>query len=577
MIDNTSTREDMLNYIEEHGIKENPKSMTAKKHKPFMDMLKANTAFLDNQFSTVPNHVRLTCYLEGHSHVPTCKHVGCGNLVKIDRQKGRVFTEYCSYACSKSSDEVKMKLSKANSNPSTVEKKKKKTEKYYQDLARSRGYDNPESYTHSSHFPDVVEKRKETMNENWEGGHPMRDSAFTEKRREDFIDKWGVDNPLQIEGMIDHVCKDEYGEWFIAREDTKQKIRETHTERYGRNSATQKHISEEAIDILQDKEKFLAELEIEPMYKMAQSLNVHYSTVCRAAEKLGVDASSVWRKTSQAEQEIISILSEYNIVCDTHYKLKDGKEIDLYIPSHQLGIEYNGVYWHSTEYKSKNYHQEKTLNAKEEGIDLIHIWEDDWNNQTKKAIVVSKILNKLNLLNTKIGARKTKLVEIGYSQASAFYESTHIQGKTSPSLNIGLMYEDHLVACMSMKRKDNDGTWELTRYSTLYSIQGGMSKCLKYFKDNYVWNKIITFAHLDYSNGNLYEKLGFEFIHITRPAMWYIKRGEWIRHNRRKFQKKHFKDKLDVVDMSKTEIENMRDNGYITLYDAGMIKYELNR
>ena len=572
-----SSRDSMINYIIDFGLKENTRAMTARKHKPFMNALKGSTSFLDEQFDSIPNHIRLTCYLEAHNHVPICKNVNCDNSVNLNKAKGQVFTMYCSYACSRSDEEVKKKISKANSDSSTVKKKRENTKKYYQDLARSRGYDNPESYTHSSHFPDIVEKRKETMNKNWESGHPMRDSAFTERRREAFFNKWGVYNPIEIEGMLEHVCKDENGEWFISREDTKQKIRKTHIERYGRYSATQSHISEQAIDILQTKEKFLAELQNQPMYKMAQSLGVHYSTVCRAADSLGVDASSVWRNASQAEHEIMSMLSDYGIACKAHYKLKDGKEIDLYIPSHRLGIEYNGVYWHSAEYKNKNYHQEKTLNAKKEGIDLIHVWEDDWNNEVKQPIVINKILSKLNLLKTKIGARKTSIAEIDYKQASAFYESTHIQGKTSPSLNIGLMYNGYLVACMSMKRKDNDGTWELTRYSTMYNVQGGMGKCLKYFKDNYFWNRIITFAHLDYSNGNLYDTLGFGRIHITRPTMWYVKKGEWVRLNRRNFQKKHFKDKLDVVDMSKTEIENMKDNGYITLYDAGMIKYELNQ
>ena len=50
----------------------------------------------------------------------------------------------------------------------------------------------------------------------------------------------------------------------------------------------------------------------------------------------------------------------------------NGKEIDIYVASLKLGIEYNGVRWHSEQFgKDKNYHIDKLNKCNEQGINLI--------------------------------------------------------------------------------------------------------------------------------------------------------------------------------------------------------------
>lgn len=62
-------------------------------------------------------------------------------------------------------------------------------------------------------------------------------------------------------------------------------------------------------------------------------------------------------------------------------------EIDIYIPSLNLGIEFNGEYWHSDTVvransgisaSSKHYLKRKA--ATEAGIELVFVWENDWKN-----------------------------------------------------------------------------------------------------------------------------------------------------------------------------------------------------
>lgn len=53
-------------------------------------------------------------------------------------------------------------------------------------------------------------------------------------------------------------------------------------------------------------------------------------------------------------------------------------ELDIYIPKLKLAFEFNGSYWHSSDRKDKYYHQTKTKICYEQGIQLVHIYEYDW-------------------------------------------------------------------------------------------------------------------------------------------------------------------------------------------------------
>ena len=86
------------------------------------------------------------------------------------------------------------------------------------------------------------------------------------------------------------------------------------------------------------------------------------------------------------------------------------REIDVYIPSLNLGIEYNGLHWHSERLgKDKNYHLDKLNKCNEQGIKLIQIFEDEWINH--REICESKLKQICGLnTNPKIFARTCKVV-----------------------------------------------------------------------------------------------------------------------------------------------------------------------
>ena len=259
-------------------------------------------------------------------------------------------------------------------------------------------------------------------------------------------------------------------------------------------------------------------------------------------------------------------------------KILKGKELDVYIPSHNLAIEFDGLYWHSEKYVDSNYHLNKTLECEKQGIQLIHIFEDEW--LYKKDIVKSRIKNILGLTENKIYGRKTLIKEISSKESKEFLENNHIQGNVNSKIKLGLYYNDELVSVMtlgllrkSLGTSSVDGYYELLRFCNKLNtiVIGGADKLLKYFIKTYQPKQIISYADRRWSLGNLYEKLGFDFTHNSKPSYWYINGFN------REYRFKYRKDVLvkEGYDSSKTEHQIMLDRGVYRIYDCGTKKYTL--
>ena len=282
---------------------------------------------------------------------------------------------------------------------------------------------------------------------------------------------------------------------------------------------------------------------------------------------------------SNYEKSILSFLkdnSNFEII-ENQRKILDGKEIDIYLPEINLALEFNGLYWHSELYKERKYHLDKTLSCIERGIDLMHIWEDDW--IYKQDIVKSMILNKLGLVSNKIFARKCEVKVVDDNRiVREFLDKNHIQGFVGSKIKIGLFYENKLVSLMtfgnlrkSLGQSSQEGSYELLRFCNSLNtiVVGGASKLFKYFLNNYNVSEIISYSDLSRYKGNMYQQLGFKLSHSSEPNYYYIIDG--VRKHRFGFRK----DKLvsQGFDASKTETEIMNERGFYRIFDCGMQKW----
>jgi hypothetical protein len=92
---------------------------------------------------------------------------------------------------------------------------------------------------------------------------------------------------------------------------------------------------------------------------------------------------------------------------------------------------------------------------------------------------------------------------------------------------------------------------------------GGLSKLLKAANIS----NLMTYADRRYSNAIGYLNAGFKLHGITKPGYYYWRNGRI--YNRRSFQKHKLPDKLAVFRHDLTEAENMFNNGYRRIWDAG--------
>jgi len=249
-------------------------------------------------------------------------------------------------------------------------------------------------------------------------------------------------------------------------------------------------------------------------------------------------------------------------------------ELDVYIPDYNLAIEYNGLFWHSYDsinIENKDYHLIKTKLCKNLNIQLLHIFENEWEDLQKRKIWKSIIRNKLGQ-SSKIFARKCKIKEVSPKNSKIFLNNNHLQGQCNSSINIGLYYEDELVSIMvfGKSRFNKKIDWELLRFCNKlnYSVVGAASRLFKNFLKEHA-GSVISYADMRYSDGELYRNLGFEFKHKSSPNYFYWKLGQNYLESRIKYQKHKLKNKLEEFDENLTESENMYNNGYRKIFDCG--------
>jgi hypothetical protein len=294
--------------------------------------------------------------------------------------------------------------------------------------------------------------------------------------------------------------------------------------------------------------------------------------------------------SSKAEKEIREFLIEHGVPANemvyNNKKIIAPHELDIFVTSKNIGIEYNGLYFHSeiAGNKHKDYHLSKTQSAEKLQIKLIQIFEDEW--KYKRNIVESRLLSSLGMFESKIGARSLTIQEITQKEKSKFLLENHLQGNDKSSKFYGLFKAQELLSVMTFSRPRlalgnktvEKNVWELVRFCSKnkFLIVGGFSKLLNFFVKSVGPKKIITYADRRYSSmsDNVYVKNGFSVTGATKPNYFYMKKYD-VRKHRFGFNKKYLIKKYNIQDTTPTEAEIMRSLRYDRIWDCGHIKFEL--
>lgn len=250
-------------------------------------------------------------------------------------------------------------------------------------------------------------------------------------------------------------------------------------------------------------------------------------------------------------------------------------EVDIYIPSRKIAIEFNGLYYHSTRFSTSPYKNSRKIGPlREKGIRLLTVWEDDWDNRRS---LVEKTIAHIIGVSTEdvIYARDTKVVYMSKDQATKFMDSHHMQGFAQGTITIGLSVNDIIVAAASFRKQKED--YLLARYATSSRVVGGHSKLVSWFENNYVYSSLITFADLSMSDGNLYRTTGWEEDAYLDPDYSYVVRvgsTRSVREHKINYRKKRFKEDPSLkYEEGLTETQLAALNGLYRIYDCGKIRF----
>lgn len=487
--------------------------------KEYYDFIIKNTNFLDSNY---PFAARIFC-VQNNLQVPKCKV--CGSLPKYDRD-AKCFRIYCSPKC---------KIEDSTSINETI--KNTVRNKYGFDYVfQTKEFKDKVKNTsikrygteHHTQAEDVKNKIKKS-NINKYGSHPSLVDVVQQRRKNTLKTKYNTFGPRSINR-----------EYSIDINDYTE-IYELYT----------KHVEEEI-----------------PVYQLSREIGLGDHSLSAIFKKHNLPPKHFF--CSKLQKDFAESIGCESEMCNR--SVLNGAEIDIFYKDYSLGVEIDGIYWHTN--TNPDYHNNKVLLANSKNIRLIRFNEIEL--KTKPDICRGIVLSGINKTN-KIYARNCEVVKVDTNSEKKFLNENHIQGSAGSKVCYGLVYNNILVSVMSFgkSRFNKNYEWEMLRSCSLIgtTVVGGASKLFSRFIKEYTPSSIISYADRRHFTGESYVKYGFKFSHSTKPGYFYWDPRTNALYNRIKFQKHKLINMLVNYDCNLTEKENMLLNGYRIYYDCGQNVY----
>lgn len=228
------------------------------------------------------------------------------------------------------------------------------------------------------------------------------------------------------------------------------------------------------------------------------------------------------KRSSKEEMRINDFLSKYITTETTVRNIIHPYELDIYIPTKKVGIEYDGLYWHNNKNVNNSYHLMKTELCEKHNIKLIHIFEDEWDNHSD--IVKSRLKDVLNIkMDNNISISDCEVKDT--CTILTFLRENSLYPPIASHYYYGLYNNEKLVSIMSFNNTEINGLYELSQFCVIKNTTiNGTSKTLfqSFIKERNP-NKIIYYDDRRWSNYKLIFDLQLNKISDTHPSCFYVK------------------------------------------------------
>lgn len=283
---------------------------------------------------------------------------------------------------------------------------------------------------------------------------------------------------------------------------------------------------------------------------------------------------------SKTHIEMKEFLEQHTEVVIEHRLNWSNRRLDIFLPKHNLAVEFHGLIWHSEKfakdiYNLKNKHDESHIC----GIRVIHIFEDEW--VYRKEAVRSLLMTAIGVEKAVCYARQCSINQVTSEEAVAFLNLNHVQGHVKGCVHYGAYFNNKLVALMSFSKakshrglKGSTEIWELRRFASSCRVPGIASRLFTHFKREMQPITVISYSDSRLFTGKMYERLGFTKDWETLPDYYYVSNSSDKRYHKRNFAHSNLKTKFgDKYDQSKTEVENCNANGWYRIFDCGKVRW----
>lgn len=387
------------------------------------------------------------------------------------------------------------------------------------------------------------------------------------------LEKYNVDNPAKVDVFMKNAYQTKVDKYGINNSNNWVKGHETRIDNFGSLEESYR------ITTLHRQETLLDEYGVDNIAKLEETKEkIKTSTRNTFQEKYGVDC--YWL-LPDAKRSNDSKNSSYNLAFEqlliqNNISFEREVTVGRFIYDFKVGnylIEINPTATHNVTWSpysdsgiDKKYHKNKSDNAIQYGYRCIHIWEwDDYN----------KVIKQLLLPRTKIYARNCIIRDVKLQEAKEFINKNHLQGYARDSIRLGLYYNNELVSIMTFgkPRYSLTAEYELIRYCSSCTVIGGAEKIFKYFLKTYNPEFVVSYCDTAKFVGNVYNKLGFEYITSTLSHHWFNFKTK--QHILDSLLRKRGFDQLFNTDFGKgtSNSDLMIQHGFVEVVDSGQNTY----
>lgn len=254
----------------------------------------------------------------------------------------------------------------------------------------------------------------------------------------------------------------------------------------------------------------------------------YYKTAKQAAEIMNnvIGGRGGSKFTSKPEAEIKEYIRDHGIECDKNRAILKGKELDIFVPSYNIAIEFNGVKWHTEAFghKDNKYHVDKLQDCINENVRLLTVFSDEYAAHPQS--VLSKISQVLCLTENFRRFKDDEIFIRGISPANAadFIKHNDVFPFLPCTKAVAAYNNREMLGVMTLVCKE-EGIWEIVNvnFKDFIVAENIAKKMFEFFVDKNYPKKVVALADRRWydEHDNWFGLSGFVFDGYVEPMAWY--------------------------------------------------------